>query len=479
MTSDNISFELNGVTNVELLYTNPLGELKAIDVHPERYRGAVTKGKNVDGSSVNYVPVENSDIKLVLLEGTQRRCPWDPRTLQIYCDVMRGDGELKEMDGNPRYILRKHIENAKYGMKSSAEMEGFAFWGVPEGEKLKDMNPVTRNRDLQNHVIDRLIEVRDTAGPDDKFKVLKEILISPRGRYGSPSPADGTKYIRQSIYEMLDKLGWKWEYSHPEVGLDQIEFSMKYDDSLSMVDKIMQARRMIQDYALQHGVVLSFMPKILTDKIAGVNPNGSGCHAHASLWEGGRNIFFDKGMPHNFSQEGVYAVGGILEHMPALVSLSAWTPHSPKRLQPHVEAPTNISWGYANRTTPVRIPNFREPEEARIEFRPRDDFANFYGTDALLHAAMEEGIAQKIKPPEPESRNVWDHDEEFESIPGTPGGLLDALGNDRLFHEVFGPAAGHYLELRQKEIELFERNTGPWDPKHVTDWEFERYLVYV
>jgi len=479
MIDDNISSELNGITNVELLYTNPLGELKVIDVHPERYRGAMTKGKNVDGSSVNYMPVENSDIKLVLLEGSQRRCQWNPRTLQIYCDAMRGDGDLEEMYNNPRYIRRRQIKNSKYTMMSSGELEGFVFWGVPKGEKLKDMDPVTRDRDIQNNVIDKLIQVRDATGPDDKFKILKEILISPRGRYGSPTPLDCTKYIRQSLYEMLDKLGWRWEYSHPEVGLDQVEFSLKYDNSLVMADKTMQARRMLQDYALQQGVVLSFMPKIITDKIVGVNPNGSGDHAHLSLWKGDRNIFYDKNMPHGFSQEGIYAVGGILKHMPALVSISAWTPHSPKRLQPHVEAPTNISWGFANRTTPVRIPNFREPAEARIEFRPRDNFANFYGTEAMLHAAMEEGIKGKLEPIPATSKNVWDYDEEFESIPGTPRGMLDALRKDDLFHKVYGNAANHYLELREKEIDLFERNTGSWNPKYITDWELEKYLVYV
>jgi len=98
---------LNGVTNVELHYIDLLGRLRAIDLHPQRFFGAKTKGKNVDGSSVSFVPVESSDIKLVLLEESGMKLPWDSRTYSVMCDVKSGDGELKDLETNPRFILKK------------------------------------------------------------------------------------------------------------------------------------------------------------------------------------------------------------------------------------------------------------------------------------------------------------------------------------------------------------------------------------
>ena len=56
------------------------------------------------------------------------------------------------------------------------------------------------------------------------------------------------------------------------------------------------------------------------------------------------------------SQLGLYAIGGILEHLAALTAVTASTVNSYRRLwDTGFWAPVFADWGYQNRTTALRV----------------------------------------------------------------------------------------------------------------------------
>ena len=70
-------------------------------------------------------------------------------------------------------------------------------------------------------------------------------------------------------------------------------------------------------------------------------------------------------------------------------------------------SPINISWGYDNRTTAIRIPK-SENENRRIEFRVPP--ANINPDIVILKVleAIKYGIENRLNPPEPIYGNAFD-----------------------------------------------------------------------
>lgn len=59
----------------------------------------------------------------------------------------------------------------------------------------------------------------------------------------------------------------------------------QYDSALVTADRHSFFKYMVRSIAERHGLRASFMPKPFADL------TGNGCHAHVSLWAGGRNLF--------------------------------------------------------------------------------------------------------------------------------------------------------------------------------------------
>ncbi len=115
--------------------------------------------------------------------------------------------------------------------------------------------------------------------------------------------------------------------------------------------------------------------------------------------EGNSNVMYDQDEEvAQMSQIGRYYVGGILNHASALCAISNPTTNSYKRLVPGFEAPVNVCWGLANRSTAIRIPMYNRNQEKskRIEYRVPDPTANIYLLEAALLLAGLDGIKIKL-----------------------------------------------------------------------------------
>ena len=88
------------------------------------------------------------------------------------------------------------------------------------------------------------------------------------------------------------------------------------------------------------------------------------------------------------SKIGLYAIGGILEHLGALTAVTASTVNSYRRLwDTGFWAPVFADWGFQNRTTALRV-----SAPGRFEYRSVDSAVNPYLSMAVLIAAMQDGI---------------------------------------------------------------------------------------
>src|SRR5690606_17924516 len=114
------------------------------------------------------------------------------------------------------------------------------------------------------------------------------------------------------------------------------------------------------------------------------------------------------------------------------------TVNSYHRLVPGFEAPVNLVYSQRDRSAAVRIPvTGTSPKAKRIEFRVPDPSCNPYlAFPAMLMAGLD-GIRNKIEPPEPIDKDLYElPPEEHAQVAQVPGSLpevLDALEADHDF----------------------------------------------
>nr|MDQ6921159.1 type I glutamate--ammonia ligase [Candidatus Dormibacteraeota bacterium] len=223
----------------------------------------------------------------------------------------------------------------------------------------------------------------------------------------------------------------------------------------------------VKNVAQQHGYVATFMPKPL------FQDNGSGMHVHQSLWKDGTNLFFDEAGYALLSDTARWYIGGLLKHAPALLAFCAPTTNSYRRLVPGYEAPINLVYSKRNRSACVRIPVYStSPKQKRIEFRSPDPAANPYlAFSALLMAGLD-GVQNKIEPPDPLDKDIYELEgEEKARIANVPGSLaesLAALASDHEFllrGEVFTPdVIETWIDYKMtREVEQVALRPHPWE----------------
>lgn len=245
-------------------------------------------------------------------------------------------------------------------------------------------------------------------------------------------PADQLMDIRNEMMQTMIDCGLDVEAQHHEVATaGQCEIDLKFDELVTMADKLMIYKYIVKNVAKKHNKSATFMPKpLFTD-------NGSGMHTHFSLWKSGEPLFAGGGYA-GLSDMALHAIGGILKHAPAILAFTNPTTNSYKRLVPGYEAPVNLAYSQRNRSASCRIPMYSpSPKAKRIEFRCPDPSCNPYLAFAALMMAGLDGIQNKINPGDPLDKNIYDlPPEEAAAVPKTPGSLdaaLDALESDHEF----------------------------------------------
>jgi glutamine synthetase len=148
------------------------------------------------------------------------------------------------------------------------------------------------------------------------------------------------------------------------------------------------------------------------------------------------------------------------------------------RLVPGFEAPVNLVYSARNRSACCRIPiTGTNPKAKRIEFRVPDPSANPYLAFAAMLMAGLDGIKNKIEPPEPVDKDLYElPPDEAAAIPTVPGPLeavLNNLEDDHAFLTEGGVFTEDLIETwiaykREKELDAVRLRPTPH--------EFELYF---
>lgn len=338
-------------------------------------------------------------------------------------------GEL--LDVAPRTVLRKAIEDWKalgYSVKVGIELEAFVL--EPDGK-----------------------------GGWQAWNTPSAYV------YGTGAAADPVGLLTD-IMDAADVAGLPYESINSEFDAPQFELTLEYGDALEAVDNILLFKLLAREMAAEHGLLLTFMGKPLTDR------GGSGLHVNLSLVdEAGNNVLFDADDENELSELAYQCIAGLLEHHQGMSALCASTVNAYKRLQPAALAGYWANWGIDHRGTTVRVP-YKAGQATRIEHRLSDGAANPYLATAAVLQAARLGHVNKLSAPPVEELDCLENQSTEIHTPNTLSEALDMLEQDTELVSAVGEQAVANLVAHKRE---------EWDKfmTAVTDWELNYYLPYL
>ncbi|MGL5405868.1 MAG: type I glutamate--ammonia ligase [Propionibacteriaceae bacterium] len=291
--------------------------------------------------------------------------------------------------------------------------------------------------------------------------------VKYKGGYFPVAPTDHFCDLRDQIVTAMDELGMETERAHAEVGTGgQAEINWRFDTMVASADKVMLFKYLVKNIAWQNGKTATFMPKPI------FGDNGSGMHVHSSLWNDGKPLFFDENGYGQLSDTARWYIGGILEHAPALLAFTNPSVNSFHRLVPGFEAPVNLVYSARNRSACIRIPlTGSNPKAKRIEFRCPDPSANPYLAFAAILLAGLDGIQNRIEPPAPIDKDLYelppDEHAEVNQVPASLDAVLDALEADHEFllaGDVFTPdLIETWISMKREDIDAIRQRPHPYE----------------
>lgn len=429
----------NKIQMIDLKFIDTPGTWQHITLyHDQIDESSFSDGVPFDGSSIRgWKNINESDMMMVLDPNTAWIDPFmkEP-TLSIVCSIKEPrTGEW--YNRCPRVIAQRAIDYLV-----STGLGDTAFFG-PEAEFfIFDDVRFDQNAHEGYYHVDS-VEGHWNSGK----KEGPNLGYKPRFKEGyfPVSPTDTFQDIRTEMLLTMRDCGVPIEKQHHEVATGgQCELGFRFGTLMQAADWLMTYKYVIKNVAKKYGKTVTFMPKPI------FGDNGSGMHCHQSIWKDGQPLFAGDKYA-GLSEMGLYYIGGILKHAPALLAITNPTTNSYKRLVPGYEAPVNLAYSQGNRSASVRIPLTGDnPKAKRLEFRCPDATANPYLAFAAMLCAGIDGIKNKIHPGEPLDKNIYElSPEELAKVPSTPGSLelaLEALENDHAFLTESGVFTVDFLE---------------------------------
>jgi len=420
------------------------------------------EGFGFDGSSIRgFREIQESDMLLRPDASTATTDPFMQRkTLLMYCFV-HDPTTGEPYDRDPRYIAKK-----AEAYLSGTGIAETSYWG-PEAEfYIFDSARFDQTQFSAFYEIDS-VEGAWNSGTDEPGGNLAYKPGYKEGYFPVP-PTDHFQDLRSDMTAALEEAGIEVEIHHHEVGTaGQSEIDIRYETLLKQADHVTLFKYIVKNTAWQAGKTVTFMPKPIFED------NGSGMHTHQSLWTDGKPLFYDESGYAGLSDMARWYIGGLLKHAAAVLAFAAPTTNSYRRLVPGYEAPVNLVYSQRNRSAAVRIPLYsQKPAAKRLEFRCPDNTANPYLAFSVMLMAGLDGIQNRIEPPAPVDKDIYDlPPEELKNLPSVPGSLeeaLDALEADHDFllkGEVFSEdlIATWVKYKRSREVDAIRLRPHPYE----------------
>jgi glutamine synthetase type III len=332
------------------------------------------------------------------------------------------------------------------------------------------------------NILKRMIAKADKAGFQLKTGVECEFfLLSPDGSAISDAADTQSKpcYDQSALMRRYDviseicdsmlELGWGAYQNDHEDANGQFEMNWAFDDALVTADRMAFFKYMTKALAEKHGFRATFMPKPFA------NLTGSGCHVHASLWQGNKNAFDDGKDALGLSRTAYNFIGGLMNAAGDICAITNPTVNSYKRINAPVTlsgatwSPNTVTYAGNNRTHMIRVPG-----GGRFEFRLADGAANPYLLPAAILAAGLDGIARNVDPGKPLDIDMYA--EGHKAPPGVkklPLNLLDALRltqkSELLRRELGDEFVDSYVKLKMREWNDYTGHLSTWERSATLD----------
>jgi len=255
------------------------------------------------------------------------------------------------------------------------------------------------------------------------------------------------------ICDLLDQLkaqDIEVELVHSESASGQLEVVLVYqEDIMKIADNVVFAQETIRAVSKAHGMQAIFLPKI--------NPNepGNGGHVHFSFRDiksatPNRNAFPHEENVGEVSAKAGSFMEGILQHLPALLSLTIPSENSFRRVGPGCWTGHSTSWEVEDRDSALRVClDLDSGEATHVELKVSDLVGNIYLKLASVLLAGMDGIARglKLRP------SAGDSDTAPVSLPRTFTESLGFLKKDTFLTNALGADLMlAYIVLRETEV---------------------------
>ena len=420
----------NDVEFVDIRFTDVPGVEQHFTIPADAFdEDVINEGLAFDGSSVRgFTTIDESDMALMPDLATAQLDPFrKAKTLNMKFfvhDPLTGEAFSRD----PRNVARKAEEYlASTGIADTcffgAEAEFYIFDSVRYST---DINNAFYEVDSVEGWWNRDAEEERDGSENLGYKTRI------KGGYFPVAPYDHFQDLRDDMSRNLINAGFELERAHHEVGTGgQQEINYKFNTLLHAADDLQTFKYIIKNTAWQEGKSATFMAKPLA------GDNGSGMHAHQSLWKNGSPLFYDEAGYGGLSDTARYYIGGILKHAGSVLAFTNPTLNSYHRLVPGFEAPINLVYSQRNRSAAIRIPiSGSNPKAKRVEFRAPDPTGNpYFGFAAMMMAGLD-GIKNRIEPHAPVDKDLYElPPEEAADIPQAPTSLEAALASLEKDHD--------------------------------------------
>ncbi len=314
--------------------------------------------------------------------------------------------------------------------------------------------------------LERELGARVVASFEHEFQLLP---IGPSGGAAAPAPAlpftlDAQRRVEPFPARAMGALvdaGIEPERFFAEYAANQFEIPVAPAAGIASADRAVLLREVVREIARRQGLRASFAP--LLDPAQA----GNGVHIHFSLVDAdGRALLYDAARPGRLSELGERFAAGILRHARALSALTAASPVSGARLQPHRWSAGAVCLAERNREALLRIPPIVElggahpAGQLHLEYRGADASANPHlALGAIVRAGLEGVRAQLPAPP------ILDRDpaqldaQEAErfgvgALPATLAQALQALADDETARAWMAPLLyDAYASVKRAEVD--------------------------
>lgn len=292
-------------------------------------------------------------------------------------------------------------------------------------------------------------------------------LEPPIGRSGRPETGRQSYSIAavnefddlfDDIYDFCEAQGLEIDTLIHEEGAAQMEINLRHGPPLELADQVFMFKRTIREAALRHKMYATFMAKPMSQE------PGSAMHIHQSVLDRttGENIFSNAAGGETDAFH--HFLGGMQIYLPSVLCMMAPYVNSYRRMVRGHTAPTNVEWGYDNRTVGLRIPN-SGPNNRRVENRVPSSDANPYLAIAASLACGYLGLEKALRPRPNLPGSARD-------LPfGLPRGLpeaIDLFGAEADLTDVFGRRfVATYQAIKAAEFETFMSVISAWEREYL------------